>query len=164
MYDVYHSDKNDTWRYALGKAGRRTLIAFGHMPPLAAGEHADPDLAAVQEAAQASGYDGFILVNLYPVRAAEVNELPEQVDRVAFENNLDNIEALVAGNLEGTLWAAWGTSISERAYLAQARDTLLQRLQPYGVPWVSRGELVDGHPLPPRTHREAKLATFVAPV
>ena len=147
MFDIYHSDRNDTWRYTLGKAGRRPLLTVGLNPSTATQEKADPTVARVQKVAELHGFDGFVMLNLYPVRATDYRTLPPRVNAEAFERNLQVIEEVVGQHERPTTWAAWGSPVMHHEYFLKARDSLYVRLGTYQPAWRRLGDLTaGGHP------------------
>ncbi|MCU0971806.1 MAG: DUF1643 domain-containing protein [Gammaproteobacteria bacterium] len=52
----------------------------GLNPSTATRDKSDPTAAKVERVARAHGYDGFVLVNLCPVRATDSRTLPATVD------------------------------------------------------------------------------------
>ena len=150
MYDIYQADQNDQWRYTLGRSGARPLLVLGLNPSTATQEKLDPTVTRVEKVAQQCGFDGFVMLNLYPVRATKPQDLPTKVDPVAYERNLEAIEKIVAQYVNPTLWAAWGETVVVRTYLLRARDTLHERLAQYQPQWRRFGELTaSGHPRHP---------------
>lgn len=147
---LYSSNKDDTWRYTLGKPGKSLLLTIGLNPSYAAREKSDNTVTKVEEAAKQNGFDGFVMLNLYPVRATDYRSLPSKADQEAFNRNLEKIEELVASQPKPVIWAAWGNSIKHHPYFVEARDELFTRLAKYGVKWVRFGELTaKGHPRHP---------------
>ena len=150
MYDIYHCDQNDQWRYTLGRSGARPLLVIGLNPSTATQEKLDPTVTRVEKVAQQCGFDGFVMLNLYPERATDPKDLPPKADSVAYERNLEAIEKTVAQYPTPTIWAAWGTSVVNRPYLLRARDALHERLAQYQPQWRRFGDLtVNGHPRHP---------------
>jgi len=147
LYDIYSNDENDQWRYLLGRAGRCTLVTVGLNPSTATQERTDPTMARVNEAAKRNGFDGFLMTNLYPLRATDYRTLPTKVNRVAFERNLDAIEEAVAQHERETIWAAWGSPVVHHSYFLRARNQLVDRLERHQPQRVRFGELTStGHP------------------
>ncbi|MCX8518818.1 MAG: DUF1643 domain-containing protein [Methylophilaceae bacterium] len=150
MYDIYSNARNDLWRFSLGKSGARKLLTIGLNPSTATKEKSDTTVAKVEGAAQRNGFDGFVMLNLYPVRSTDYNALPIGVDAEAFSENLTHIEALVASEPNPVVWAAWGESILARDYFVAATKELLERLKKYGTSWQHFGSLTKyGHPRHP---------------
>ncbi len=141
MYDIYSNNNNDSWRYTLGKSGSRTLLTVGLNPSTATKEKSDTTVAKVEGAASRNGFDGFVMLNLYPVRSTNYNALPLTVDVAAFNENLDQIESLVAAKKNPVIWAAWGDSIFARTYFAESARQLIDRLDKHNVSWCHFGSL-----------------------
>lgn len=150
MYDIYSSARNDHWRFTLGKRGSRTLVTIGLNPSAATQEKSDTTVAKVEGVAERNGFDGFVMLNLYPVRSTDFNALPIGVDTRAFSENLRFIEALVASGPEPVIWAAWGNNVRARDYFVSSAKALISRLQKYGASWRHFGPLTStGHPRHP---------------
>ena len=147
MYDIYHSEHDDQWRYTLGTIGNHPLITVGLNPSTATQEKLDNTVTKVEKVARQCGFDSFIMLNLYPVRATDPKDLSPKADPMAYERNLEEIEKVVAQYPSPTLWAAWGESVMDRPYLLRARDALYERLAQYQPQWRRFGDLtVTGHP------------------
>ena len=127
MYDIYQSTADDACRFALGRSGRRTLVVVGLNPSTATREKSDPTAAKVERVARAHGCDGFVLVNLCPVRVTDSRTLPATVD--------------------GKLLAANLRAIAE---VVRAAVAIAEHLQRLGPAWQHFGPLtVGGHPRHP---------------
>lgn len=162
MYDIYRNDRKDEWRYTLGKAGRTPLLAIGLNPSTATQEKADTTVAKVERVALNNGYDGFVMLNLYPIRATDYRNLPAEVNPTAFAKNLDVIEEVVSAQQNPVIWAAWGSSVEYHRYFIDARDQLVDRLAKYKAKWLRFGDLTtDGHPRhPSRLAYDWKFAPY----
>lgn len=150
MYDIYSNAQNDLWRFTLGKSGSRNLITIGLNPSTATKEKSDTTIAKVEEAAKQAGFDGFVMLNLYPVRSTDFNALPEEANAEAFAENLAKIEAVVASESKPVVWAAWGENILARKFFVAASKELFVRLEKHGTSWQQFGSLTQsGHPRHP---------------
>lgn len=150
MYNIYSNARDDHLRFTLGKSGPRKLLTIGLNPSTATKEKSDTTVAKVEGAARRNGFDGFVMLNLYPVRSTDFTALPRDVDAEAFSKNLECIEALVACEPKPVIWAAWGESILERDYFVSAGKALFARLRKYEVSWQHFGPLTTGgHPRHP---------------
>jgi len=150
MYDIYLSAGADRWRFTLGKSGRRKLLTIGLNPSTATRERSDPTASRVEQVAKRNGFDGFVMLNLYPVRATDFRELPHEADSSAFAANLEHVEAVVALEPGAILWAAWGEGILARGFFVEACAELVSRLEKRKVMWRCFGDLtVSGHPRHP---------------
>lgn len=162
MYDIYSNTQNDLWRFMLGKSGSRKLITIGLNPSTATKEKSDTTIAKVEKVARQAGFDGFIMLNLYPVRSTDFNALPEEVNAEAFTDNLAKIEAVVAAEFRPVVWAAWGENIVARKFLLAAGKELFGRLEKYDTSWQQFGSVTQsGHPRhPSRLHYAWQFSPF----
>lgn len=150
MYDIYSNARADAWRYTLGKSGRRRLFAIGLNPSTATREKSDTTVAKVEGVARRNGYDGFVMLNLYPVRATDFNELARRADARAFSENVERMEGAILADARPVVWAAWGQSILARSFFVEAIVELLSRLDSPRVSWRHFGKLTAaGHPRHP---------------
>lgn len=154
MYDIYDNARDNAWRFTLGKHGMRPLITVGLNPSTATAEQSDTTIAKVDGVARRHGFDGFIMLNLYPVRATDYNALPMTPDATAFEQNLARIETVVSTLTRPVLWAAWGESVLARPFFIEAALALHARLMRLGAQWQHLGQMTrSGHPRhPSRLH------------
>ena len=120
MFDLYQSDKANRCRYLLGKQGDNVLTVVGVNPSTATREKSDPTATRVENVARNNGFDGFAIVNLYPRRATNPDDLPLRKNTATFNKNVSSIEALIASQKRPSVWVAWGGDINRRQYLKQA--------------------------------------------
>ena len=92
MYEIYHSEHDDQWRYTLGTIGKRPLITIGLNPSTATQEKLDNTVTKVEKVAQQCGFDSFIMLNLYPVRATDPQDLPPSAHPVPRKRNRAQID------------------------------------------------------------------------
>jgi hypothetical protein len=161
-YDIYQEANNDLWRFALGRRGRRKLLTIGLNPSTATNEKSDTTVAKVEGVARQNGFDGFVMLNLYPVRSKNFQNLPVKVETGAFAENLKCIEELVASEPKPVIWVAWGENILARDFFVAAAREIFARLQKYGSLWRHFGSLTaSDHPRhPSRLSYEWKFSTF----
>ena len=150
MYDIYQSTADDACRFALGRSGRRRLVVVGLNPSTATREKSDPTAAKVERVARAHGYDGFVLVNLCPVRATDCRTLPEMVEPELLKANLDAIGNVAASVQDLILWAAWGAAILTRPFLVSAAVAVTACVEQFRPAWRHFGPFTaGGHPRHP---------------
>ena len=150
MYDIYENAEKDQWRFSLGQSGSNPLLVIGLNPSTATQEKSDTTVAKAQRVAETNGFDGFIMLNLYPVRATDYQELPPTANNLAYRQNLEAIESIVAAQRKATIWAAWGESIKARGYFTDAIRELSARLVAYNPKYLHFGPLTqEGHPRHP---------------
>ena len=123
---IYIGD--DKERYVLGQPGRRNILIVGSNPSTATpGENnLDRTIRRVRKMASMQGYDGWIMVNLYPLRNIKSNMLPSEADRELLKNNLNVIEAVAKYYEIENIWAAWGNIIGDRPYLVEMLEDIIR--------------------------------------
>ena len=65
------------YRYVLGRRGTNPLICIGINPSTADPTRLDPTLQSVDRIAKNNGFDGFMMMNVYPQRATVPNDLDQ---------------------------------------------------------------------------------------
>jgi len=163
-YDVYTTNADNTCRFTLGKQGVRTLLVIGLNPSVATNEKADTTITKVGKVAEQNGYDGFVMLNLYPVRSTDYRLLPQLVDRHAYKENINAIGQIVKAQTSPAIWAAWGQGITNKSYFARSCSELVADLAQHHVKWLQFGQLTaEGHPRhPSRIHYNWEFQPFNA--
>jgi hypothetical protein len=150
MYDLYQSNETDTARFILGKNGKRKLFVVGLNPSTANKDKSDTTVAKVETVTRNNSFDGFVMVNLYPLRSTDPHSLPEVVDRHLFQSNIEQIISIASHEESPVFWAAWGGDIMLRAYLSESFKALASEVHQINGSWVNYGKLrKDGHPRHP---------------
>jgi len=146
---IYEISPDNKYRYALGIQGKNTLYCIGVNPSMATPEKYDPTIMRVGSTANKMGFDSFVMLNLYPLRATNPDDLPVEYDIDCYCANVQNILRVVKD--ESVIWAAWGDLIHKRPYIIKCRDTIIDLLQRHRKPkWVKMGELTkSGNPRHP---------------
>jgi len=147
---IYLKSADNKYRYALGTKGENTLYCIGVNPSTATPEQYDPTIMRVSHIAKKAGFDSFVMLNIYPLRATNPDDLPENRDIPKHNKNMEVILDLIKDG--STLWAAWGDLIHKREYLSSIRDTIFWLVKMYrkDIHWVKMGELTkSGNPRHP---------------
>ena len=141
MKTIYSNSPDNLYRYSLGTKGRNTLYCFGINPSTATPENYDPTLKRVMSVADKKGFDSFVMLNIYPLRATNPDDLPASLNNDEHIKNLQIILKLLKNG--STIWAAWGNLIDTRQWLKDCRDDILRRIQKSkkDVNWVKMGAL-----------------------
>ena len=101
-------------------------------------------------AARGHGYEGFVLVNLCPVRATDCRTLPEMVEPGLLKANLDAVGNVAASVHDLILRAAWGAPILMRPFLVNAVVAIRACVERFQRGWRRFGPLtIGGHPRHP---------------
>lgn len=146
---LYERTPDNSSRFVLGIDGANPLVCLGLNPSTAEPGHLDPTVSRVQEAARRNGFDGFIMLNVYPKRDTLPDNLPDSFDLSLKEENERHIAAIL-GARPLTVYAAWGGIISKRPYLQSLLRDILLLPEVASVQWMRRGDLTGGvHPRHP---------------
>ncbi len=151
-YDVrkwlYIPNRYDEYRYILGTRGKHPLICVGINPSTAAPDHLDPTLQSAQRIALANGYDSFLMFNVYAQRATRPDDMEKECNAWLHGENMKAFGYLLSLCGEHpAVWAAWGSIIEKRAYLADCVREMTAIGQAAGAIWYHAGPLsVKGHP------------------
>ena len=113
---IYEPMPDNSARTLLGVEGPRPLVCVGINPSTAAPNHLDRTVATVERVAKQRGFDGFMMLNVYPQRATDPDDLHTNVDLDLHEWNKRAIANFADGR-DLSIWAAWGTLIRKRTYL-----------------------------------------------
>jgi hypothetical protein len=136
-------------RFVLGEHGASPLVCFGINPSTAVPEKLDRTLSSVRNVSKAK-FDGWIMLNLYPERATNPNDLSREIDEHIHARNIHHIGKIFRDYANPTVWAAWGGIIEIRPYLRRCLKEIVTIL-PSKTKWVHRGKLSKGkhphHPL-----------------
>lgn len=119
---IYECEPDNTVRYVLGEQfadpqSDKALICIGVNPSTATPEKLDPTLNRVRRYAQKHRYGAWYMLNLYPQRATNPNDMDKQGDGTKHRRNIAAIRKLLQAIPEADVWCAWGVSICKRAYL-----------------------------------------------
>lgn len=113
----------DRLRYVLSKPGKNVLFVIGVNPSTANEEKPDPTMRKVMSFAEVNGFDGFVMLNLYPQRCADPDNLHQVVRKHYLKKNLDYIHDQVLAYIKKqgkvTILAGWGNLIEKRDYLKE---------------------------------------------
>lgn len=152
---MYVNDRDNQVRYVLGTQGANPLVGIGVNPSTASPNDLDNTLKSLERIAHANGFDSWIMLNLYPVRATNPDDLPKPMDQELHQINLRNINQVLSQVNQPVIWPCWGTLILKRPYLLRCFQDIFQSTQNHSCRWVSFGAISkDGHP-----HHPLYLAT-----
>lgn len=129
----YHPTQigNNKTRYALIQEGQKTIFVIGLNPSTANESSPDPTMQFTMRIAEYNGYDGFIMLNLYPLRATKPKDLPKDCDIELHKQNLYEIENLLKSRENVDVWLAFGNGICKRKYLSSCFEDILKLLEKY---------------------------------
>ncbi len=163
---LYHTSSEKV-RYSLGERGTKPLICFGINPSTAKPNALDNTLRQVQARACANNYDGWIMFNLYPLRATNPKNLPLIINKRMHKENIQCISNVIssfsANEIELDVWCAWGGIINQRKYLSACLCDIHSEIKDYKINWIALENSITkagdpGHPLYKR--KELKFVSF----
>lgn len=143
---LYEKNSDNSSRYILGTVGRHPLICIGINPSTAEPERLDNTLKSVVRISEANGYDSWIMLNVYPQRATNPDDMHLDVNQLLLQENLFHIGNVMKNN-QPAIWAAWGTVINKRPYLPDCLSQIIDLSRQYECKWYSAGQVSkSGHP------------------
>lgn len=86
-------------RYVLKREGANMLVVIGVNPSKATDKISDPTMTKIMGFAKYNGFDGFIMLNLYPQRCTNPNDLHKEMNRELHNENLRAIASEIS-NME----------------------------------------------------------------
>jgi hypothetical protein len=143
---VYKKNRDNSSRYVLGTVGENSFVCFGINPSTAEPDNLDPTLKSVERIAHRHDFPTWIMLNIYPQRATNPNDMHTEHERTLHRNNLKHIEQVFADG-HTTILAAWGTLIEKRPYLQQCLRDIYKISKKYDANWYCIGKISKkGHP------------------
>lgn len=150
---ICHPENDSELRYLLAKNGENNLLVVGLNPSTADGENLDPTTRNIQTIAENNGYDGWVLVNLYPRRKSNPADLDLTAETEIFWYNLHLIKHLLDRDQFKikNAWLAWGDGVDviNRPYLKQAAGYLFKNLLLHDLTYFSIGRTGKANPRHP---------------
>ena len=167
-YDIkkwlYAPNFYSEYRYILGTRGKNPLICIGINPSTAQPDDLDNTLKSVERIALGNGFDSFIMFNVYAQRATDPDAMEKVCNAALHRENMEAFQYVLSISKAPAIWAAWGTIIEKRPYLAQCLSDMIQIGQTKGANWYSVGNRSKkGHPHHPLyLRKDAKPEVFDA--
>lgn len=148
--DFYERNEGNTLRFILGKTGCKALFVIGLNPSTADDSKPDRTISKILKFAHLNGYDGFVMLNLYPQRTPYPRDLNEEMNQVYHLENLERISAFVRSYHKLDILAAWGDTIMVRKYLADCLMDISHLFAYKNTTWFRIGDYTkNGHPRHP---------------
>ena len=129
---VYERDSENNNRYALGQVfdeNGRTLICFGINPSTACPDSLDNTINKIIKIAHFNGYENWIMLNIYPQRATNPDDLHKIADEQIIKRNLEIISHNLDTFKESDILFAYGNLISKRKYLKGCLNQITELLK-----------------------------------
>ena len=135
-------------RFVIGILGRKNLLCIGLNPNTADATRLDGTSRNFQRIAKDNGYDGWLLVNLYPARDPKAVNLVERADGSLFRENMDRIEEVASSEVYGVrdVLLGWGNDVVRRSYFENGIRQIHQRLNKFNLRYHAFRVNRTGHP------------------
>lgn len=135
------------FRFSLTKEGNKTLVVFGVNPSTANEQNSDPTITKVMGFADRNGFDGFIMLNLYPQRCTNPTDLDKEINEELHRQNLEEIRLSVCDMEKPVVLFGFGDTINLRPYLKRCFKEIINVLATYNPQWKNIGTLTkNGNP------------------
>lgn len=141
---IYSNGTNNKERFILGEYGDNPLVCIGVNPSTAEPDKLDYTLRQVKERALSLGYDSWIMINLYPQRATDPDDMHKKLNHKLHRQNLKEIKKYLSGSYD--IWAAWGTLLEKRSYLIRCLKDIYEVLGPDCRWFIIGKRSMQGHP------------------
>lgn len=150
-YDIVKMVGDEHIRYSLTNKGDNPLIVFGINPSTADKGKPDPKMRRVMGFAERYGFDSFVMLNVYPLRATNPAALPQECDDVLHTANIREIVNVVSSHPGAPILLAYGGNINSRKYLKPCLRDIIEALKPYSPKYFQIGTALnrDGSPKHP---------------
>ena len=137
--DIKMVAEGDSIRYALIKEGKNMLYVFGVNPSTATDTDPDPTMSRVIGFVNRNGFDGFAMMNLYPLRSTNPNALPHNIDIGLHQKNLQKIKEIIGNSNNPIILLAFGDPINAAPYLKDCLKDIVDLLQSLSPKWKQIG-------------------------
>jgi len=148
---LYVNTPDNKSRFVLGSHGNNPLLCIGINPSTATPDKLDPAMKWLSEFSKNKGYDGFIMINIYPQRGADPKKIDKQRNDDLHRENMYQINGVLKNifkNNKQTILAIWGVSIKVRPWLKDCLHELVKNIQAFSSDyhWKCLGLTKEGHP------------------
>lgn len=147
---IFQKDQAHTRRYSLGIDGEKMLICCGINPNTARPNKLNNTVRRVENFARDNGYDGYIMINIYPQISKEPQNIHLEMDKNYHLDNMSALRDIFRDYPDADMWAAWGTTIETRGYFYKALKDIYEISKDYDLNWIHFNKLTKkGHPRHP---------------
>lgn len=152
---------NSAVRYSLIKDGTNPLIIIGFNPSMANSNIPDRTMDSVLRLASFNGYDGFVMLNLYPLRSTNPKSLPLLMDDVLHRNNIGYIKEALNKYPNSDILLAYGNLMNIRPFTRNIAKEIIAMLQSHNRNILCIRRLVSGNPMHPLyANRNTKFISY----
>lgn len=153
---IYKTNADNSARYILGKYNDNPLVFFGINPSKATINKNDKTITIIENVARNFGYDGYIMLNLYPVRATKIsNTFFELYFQREMAINLEYVKNVIKTGQN--IVAAWGCHITDKTYFLQSLIEINKIVSSTSAKWLCLSKTKYGHPHHPTRLSYSKM-------
>ena len=145
-------------RYVLRKEGQKILVVIGVNPSKATDCISDTTMTKIMGFAKYNGFDGFLMLNLYPQRCTNPNDLDKEMNTEMHNDNLKYIASEISSIESPSVLLAFGNTIETRQYLKKCLREIISLFTFKNPQWLQIGTLTKGGN--PRHPSRAGYCTF----
>ena len=159
---IYAPNFYSEYRYILGTRGKKPLICIGINPSTAKPDDLDNTLKSVERIALGNGFDSFIMFNVYAQRATDPDHMEKSCNFALHKENMKAFSYILSISERPAVWAAWGTIIEKRDYLADCVRDMVAIGKEFDADWYCAGAVSKkGHPHHPLyLRKDEKIKPF----
>lgn len=129
---IYKNNADNTARFTLGEyntINEKTLICVGINPSTATPNHLDPTLSKVKSISINHNYANWVMINVYPQRATNPNNLHIICNEQFHSENIIQIQNLLATFTNADILFAYGNLINKRPYLKSCLTDIMKLIK-----------------------------------
>jgi hypothetical protein len=148
---LYVNTSDNKARFVLGTHGNNPLVCIGINPSTATPDEPDKTIKWLCKFAENKRFDGYIMLNVYPQRATDPNDMHRQRNDDLHKENLGQIKRVFEQLLSGkprTILAIWGVSVELRPWFKDCLHDIINEIQKISPDcrWKCLGLTKEGHP------------------
>lgn len=131
MQWIYERNEDNSARFVLGQIFNpdgKTLLCFGINPSTACPECIDNTIKKIINISKHNGYENWIMLNKYPQRATNPNDMHIERDENLVQTNLWHIRDISQRYPNCDVLLAYGNLITKRKYLKSCLNEILSLL------------------------------------
>ena len=150
-YDITKMVGDERVRYSLTHKGDNPMIVIGINHSPADKDKPDATMRRVMGFAERYGFDSFVMLNVYPLRATNPAALPQECDAELHTANIREIVNVVSSHPGASILLAYGGNINSRKYLRPCLRDIVEAIKPYSPKYFQIGTALnrDGSPKHP---------------
>ncbi len=129
---LYVKNEDNSARFVLGQIFNpkgKTLLCFGINPSTACPERLDRTVNKVVKIMKNNGYENWVMLNIYPQRATNPDNIDLQCNDELVKTNILHIKNILENYANGDVLLAYGNLISKRKYLKECLNEIISLLK-----------------------------------